>query len=59
MEAGIILGVLYRREGNPKRLLLWVPVNFVLIEVCSVEILVAGLMISTGLKEDSFRETHL
>ena len=33
--------------------------HFVLIEVCSVDIMVACLRISTGFKGDSFRETHL
>ena len=33
--------------------------HFVLIEVCSVDILVACLSISAGLKRDSFRETRL
>ena len=33
--------------------------HFVLMEICSVYLLVACLSICTGFKEDSFRETHL
>ena len=33
--------------------------HFVLIEVCSVDILVACLRMSTGFQGNSFRETHL
>ena len=37
----------------------WLTRHFVLVEVCSVDILVACLRISTGFEGDSFRETHL